>query len=50
VAHRQGWAAVEQEFVQDLDTGKWHCRDQEVVEEEKGLLDKVRDVIEGIIS
>jgi cation transport regulator len=50
VAHRQGWMAIERAFVQDPKTGTWHRKGEQKAEEDKGLLDKVKDVIEDIVS
>jgi cation transport regulator ChaB len=50
VAHRQGWMAVERVFARDLETGTWHRKGDEVTEEDKSLLDRVKDAIGGIAS
>jgi cation transport regulator ChaB len=46
VAHREGWAAVQREFVQDEGTGKWYRRGEEPERPESresaGLLGTVR--------
>jgi cation transport regulator len=50
VAHRQGWAAVERKFAQDPKTGAWHRIGDEAAEEDKGLFDRAKEVIERIVS
>ncbi len=47
VAHRDGWAAVKHEFVQDEKKGKWYRKGEEPdeTEEDEGLVDKVKDVL-----
>jgi cation transport regulator ChaB len=44
IAHRQGWALVEHEFVCHQGTGKWYHRGQEPTEEElqAGLFGRLR--------
>jgi cation transport regulator ChaB len=45
VAHRQGWVAVEREFVQEERSGKWYRRGEEPeVSEPASLVDKVKAV------
>jgi len=46
-AHRQGWAAVREEFRKNEETGEWIPKDAGPTEEEeeKGLLDKLEDAV-----
>jgi len=44
IAHRQGWALVEHEFIHHEGTGKWYHKGQRSTEEELqvGFLDRLR--------
>jgi cation transport regulator ChaB len=44
IAHRQGWALVEHEFVCNQGTGKWSRKGQELVAEETraGFFDRLK--------
>lgn len=50
VAHRDGWTAVQHEYEQNKETGKWHRKDQGVSEAgggqgAKGIISKLKDVV-----
>ena len=47
VAHRDGWAAVNHEFVHDKEKGVWYHKGEEPdeTEEDESLIDKVKDVL-----
>jgi cation transport regulator len=52
VAHRDGWTAVEHEYVQNKETGEWYRRGEESPEaseeEDTGVVDKLKGLVEGL--
>jgi cation transport regulator len=44
-AHQRAMAAVKLDFVHDDETGKWHRKGEELAEEDKGVLDELKDAL-----
>lgn len=51
VAHRQGWATIQQEFERDPNAGTWQRKGEQTAEyDARGFLERVRDALAGILS
>lgn len=52
VAHRDGMTAVQQDYVHDDETGKWHRKGEETKEGEKddepGLMEKIENKVDDL--
>jgi cation transport regulator ChaB len=51
VAHRQGWATIQQVFERDPNSGAWQRKGEQSAEyDARGFLEKARDALVGILS